>query len=87
MKAQRRRHEETVANMSKKVVNKRDLPDFIHGHLKPHLTMAQVKAYLRGDWKRACKIAPEDYKRAKTLLEISPKARPIRIWRENFRKS
>jgi len=69
-----RKHEEIISNLSKKVVHKKDLAEFIHTHLKPHLTLGQVKAYLRGDWQRARKITAEDYQRAKTLLEISPKA-------------
>ena len=44
-----RKHEEIIANLSKKVVHKKDLAEFIHTHLKPHLTLGQVKAYLRGN--------------------------------------
>jgi len=74
LKAHKKRHDEQLERVEKKVVYKKDLANYIHDHLKPHLTLSQVKAYLRGDWKRACRISPEDYQRAKTLLDISPKA-------------
>ena len=49
LKAHKKRHDEQLERVEKKVVYKKDLANYIHDHLKPHLTLSQVKAYLRGE--------------------------------------
>jgi len=74
LKAKVKRYEEKTEKLQETQIKKKDLPTYIHEHLKPHLTLGQVKAMVKGNWKRSCRITLEDYQRAKTLLDISPKA-------------
>ena len=49
LKAKVKRFEEKAEKLQENQIKKKDLPTYIHDHLKPHLTLGQVKAYLRGE--------------------------------------